>query len=194
MPIRLLRDGTYDRKPWKNGGGITEDVWLFPEGASHDDFDIRLSLAEISQDGPFSSFPGIDRTITLVGGDPFVLEFDDGTRRRMTLLDPFSFDGALTPVSRLDDAPSRDFNVMTRRGRWTHQVAVHRDGGSTNPELEPGAVAVLHAVAGSWQVCGNGHVVQASPRDTVIVQGETGLIVEGEPGSAAIVAILSPAP
>jgi len=193
MPIRLLRDGTYDRKPWKNGGGITEDVWLFPEGASHDDFDIRLSLAEISQDGPFSSFPGIDRTITLVGGDPFVLEFEDGTRRHMTLLDPFSFDGVLTPVSRLDGAPSRDFNVMTRRGRWTHQVAVHRAVGSTNPQLEPGAVAVLHAVAGSWQVCGNGHAVQASPRDTVIVQGETGLLVEGHPGSEAILATLYPA-
>lgn len=194
MPLSLLRDGTYDRKPWKNGGGITEDVWLFPAGATHDDFDIRLSLAEISREGPFSAFPGIDRTITLVGGDPFVLEFDDGTRRRMTMLDPFSFDGALTPGSRLDGAPSRDFNVMTRRGRWSHQVTVHRNGGSIDIELDAGAVAVVHPAAGAWQVRAGRHGATASPRDTVIVQAGTGLIVEGEPGSAAILAILSPAP
>ena len=194
MPLSLLRDGTYDRKPWKNGGGITEDVWLFPEGATHDDFDIRLSLAEISREGPFSAFPGIDRTITLVGGDQFVLEFDDGTRRRMTLLDPFSFDGALTPGSRLDGALSRDFNVMTRRSRWSHQVTVHRNGGSIDVELDAGAVAVVHPAAGAWQVRSGRHCATASPRDTVIVQAETGLIVEGEPGSAAIVAILNPAP
>lgn len=193
MPIRLLRDGTYDRKPWKNGGGITEDVWLFPEGASHDDFDIRLSLAEISQDGPFSSFPGIDRTITLVGGDPFVLSFANGESHRLDRLMPLSFDGLLTPESRLDGEPSRDFNVMTRRGRWTHQVAVHRDGGKINLELEDNTFAVLHAVSGAWQAHANDDVVETGPRDTVIVQGEAGLLVQGLPGSEAIVALLRPA-
>ena len=63
MPIRLLRDGTYDRKPWKNGGGITEDVWLFPEGASHDDFDIRLSLAEISARVGYANSSTLSRLI-----------------------------------------------------------------------------------------------------------------------------------
>jgi environmental stress-induced protein Ves len=193
MPLSLLRDGTYDRKAWKNGGGITEDVWLFPEGSSHDDFDIRLSLAEISQDGTFSSFPGIDRTITLVGGDPFVLSFVNGDGHRLKHLMPLSFDGLLTPASRLDGAPSRDFNVMTRRGRWTHQVAVHRDGGNINLDLDAGSIAVLHAVSGSWQARANGPVAEAGPRDTVIVQGETSLLVEGKPGSEAIVAILRPA-
>jgi environmental stress-induced protein Ves len=193
MPLRLLRDGTYDRKPWKNGGGITEDVWLFPEGESHDNFDIRLSLAEISQDGPFSSFPGIDRTITLVGGDPFVLSFANGDSHRLERLMPLSFDGELTPESRLDGEPSRDFNVMTRRGSWTHQVAVYRDGGSINLELEAGAVAVVHAVSGAWQASANGHVVEAGPRDTLIVEGEPGLLVQGPPDSEAIVAILRPA-
>jgi environmental stress-induced protein Ves len=192
MPLSLLRDGTYDRKAWKNGGGITEDVWLFPEGASHDDFDIRLSLAEISQDGPFSSFPGIDRTITLVGGDPFVLLFGNGESHRLERLVPLSFDGMLTPESRLDGEPSRDFNVMTRRGRWTHQVAVHRDGGNIKLDLEANYVAVLHAVSGSWQARANGNVAEAGPRDTVIVQGEAGLLVQGLPGSEAIVAILRP--
>ncbi len=52
---------------------MTQDVWLWPEAAPQDGFDIRLSLASIDTDGLFSLFPGIDRTITLVGGAPFVL-------------------------------------------------------------------------------------------------------------------------
>ena len=193
MAMSVLRSGAYDRKPWKNGGGITEDVWLFPEGSSHDDFDIRLSLAEISQDGPFSSFPGIDRTITLVGGDPFVLEFADGVAHHLEHLTPFSFDGVLTPRSRLDGEPSRDFNVMTRRGRWSHEVSVCRGAAALTVELAQRAIAVVHAVTGPLQVHTGQQDASASSRDTVIVQGETRLLLKGEPGSEAIVATLRPA-
>ncbi len=192
MALTYLKNGSYDRKPWKNGGGITEDVWLHPQGAGHDGFDIRLSLAEISQDGPFSSFPGIDRTITLVGGDPFVLEFDDGTRRAMVHLEPFSFDGVLTPDSRLDGEPSRDFNVMTRRGRWSHEVAIHRDGGSFTIFPPHGGITIVHAVTGAWQVTAGSMQAIAGARDTVIVQGETQFAVEAAAGSEAIIAALNP--
>jgi uncharacterized protein len=192
MALTHLKNGSYDRKPWKNGGGITEDVWLYPAGAGHDDFDIRLSLAEISQDGPFSSFPGIDRTITLVGGDPFVLDFGDGVRHAMTHLKPLSFDGALTPDSRLDGKPSRDFNVMTRRGRWSHEVAIHRDGGSFTIFAPEHGVTIVHVVSGRWQVRAANMHATAGARDTVIVQGEPHLTVEAAAGSEAIVATLSP--
>ena len=77
MSAKLLRHSTYNRKPWNNGGGTTQDVWLRPGTASQGGFDIRLSLASIDTDGPFSSFPGIDRTITQVAGAPFVLDFGD---------------------------------------------------------------------------------------------------------------------
>ena len=192
MPLNVLRYGTYDRKAWKNGGGITEDVRLFPESATHDDFEIRLSLAEISREGPFSAFAGIDRTITLVGGDPFLLEFDDGTRQRMTQLAPFSFDGALTPVSRLDGAPSRDFNVMTRRGRWTHLATIQRGGEGASLQLDGGAIGIVHAVTGKWRAAAGNSRETLGPRDTLIASGEPGLILEADAGSAAILAILKP--
>ena len=49
--------------PWKNGGGETAEIAVSPPGAALDDFDWRLSMARVETDGPFSAFPGIDRTL-----------------------------------------------------------------------------------------------------------------------------------
>ena len=54
--------------PWKNGGGTTRQVACWPPGAGSDDFDWRVSIATIAASGPFSTFPGIDRTIMLLDG------------------------------------------------------------------------------------------------------------------------------
>jgi len=48
--------------PWRNGGGETREILSWPPGKT--DFDSRASIATIPQDGPFSSFPGNDRSIT----------------------------------------------------------------------------------------------------------------------------------
>ena len=53
--------------PWRNGGGETREIVSWPPGAQ--DFDWRASIATIAQDGPFSAFTGIDRSITLLEGD-----------------------------------------------------------------------------------------------------------------------------
>ncbi len=54
--------------PWKNGGGETVEIAVFPEGAGFKDFGWRISLASVASDGPFSAFPGIDRTLTVIDG------------------------------------------------------------------------------------------------------------------------------
>ncbi len=190
MKTTVLRAGTYEKKPWKNGGGTTEDVWIVPQGAGHDDFDIRLSLATIDRDGPFSAFPGIDRTITLVGGDAFVLDFGNGRQQRMDMLQPFSFDSALTPSSRLTLGPSHDFNVMTRAGRWRHEVKVVRDGG-IDTDLAASSIAVVHVVAGVCDIGTKGTLLSA--RDTGIVSEPGNLKLQLPPGSSVLLAIIQPA-
>ncbi|MEG1056294.1 MAG: HutD family protein, partial [Janthinobacterium sp.] len=52
--------------PWKNGGGSTREIVCFPPGAGMDSFAWRISVATISQAGPFSAFAGIDRQIMLL--------------------------------------------------------------------------------------------------------------------------------
>jgi environmental stress-induced protein Ves len=53
---------------WKNGAGTTREIAVEPAGAGTDDFDWRLSLAEVDRDAPFSAFPGVDRCIVLLRG------------------------------------------------------------------------------------------------------------------------------
>jgi environmental stress-induced protein Ves len=54
--------------PWKNGGDETTEVAAGPPGASLETFDWRISMAHIAQSGPFSLFPGVDRTLAVLSG------------------------------------------------------------------------------------------------------------------------------
>lgn len=116
----MLRSASYRAMPWKNGGGVTHEIAVFPsEGAPQ----WRLSVATIETDGPFSDFTGYDRTIVPLEGRGVTLELSNGER---AVLDrpfrPFPFPGELSVECQLIDGPVRDFNVMTRRGDCTHAV------------------------------------------------------------------------
>jgi environmental stress-induced protein Ves len=63
--MRKLVPADYRVIPWKNGGGTTTEIFIHPEGAGWDTFEWRAGIADIAQSGPFSSFPGIDRSILL---------------------------------------------------------------------------------------------------------------------------------
>ena len=65
---RLVGSSDLVRVPWKNGGGTTAEVAVHPPGAGLDDFDWRISMADVAVDGPFSRFPGVDRTLVLAEG------------------------------------------------------------------------------------------------------------------------------
>lgn len=132
-PFTLLTPQDYATVPWKNGKGVTHDVMLLPEGSGHDDFDIRISLAPITEEGPFSSFPGIDRRITRLSTERLSLVFGDGREVPLERLVPLAFDSALAPVSRLPDGAARVINVMTRRGVYASELEVVRDGRRTVP-------------------------------------------------------------
>ncbi|NNJ76619.1 MAG: HutD family protein [Anderseniella sp.] len=192
MSVNLLRHDTYNRKPWNNGGGMTQDVWLWPEAASQDSFDIRLSLASIDTDGPFSSFPGIDRTITLVGGAPFVLEFGDSHAQRMEFLQPLRFDSVQTPSSRLIEGAASAFNVMTRQGKWTHRVSIIHGGEPSDLTVPRNGIAVLHAVFGNWQVDAGERVVVERLDSVVMEHGQT-MHLDAPSGASAVLAILQAA-
>jgi environmental stress-induced protein Ves len=125
--MRLLRAADRVATPWKNGGGVTREVAAWPPGAGLDAFDWRISLADVAADGPFSTFPGVDRILTVIAGDGLVLEIDG----RTTPLEPdapFAFPGEAAVAARLTVGPIRDLNVMVRRGAWTATVQPWRGG------------------------------------------------------------------
>ncbi|MBY8885272.1 HutD family protein [Streptomyces sp. PTM05] len=132
--------------PWRNGGGSTRGIASFPTGSTLADFDWRVSLAEVEADGPFSAFPGIDRVIMLVDGGGMDLDVD-GATHRLGRFDTLAFDGDATTTCRLPAGPTRDLNLMTRRGRTRGSLrAVDVTGRYETGVDEEGDVTVLVAL------------------------------------------------
>jgi len=135
MPILRLAD--CPAQPWKNGLGRTRALATHPPGAGMDEFLWRVSVAEVESAAPFSTFPGIDRVIALLDGDGFTMAMDDGRRHALTApCVPFAFAGETGVDVALAGGPSRDFNLMLRRGRmrggietWHGSDTRHADAG-----------------------------------------------------------------
>ena len=76
MTMHWLRAESHRRMRWKNGKGETIEVAVHPPGATLETFDWRISMAAVVEDGDFSSFAGIDRTLAVLGGGPLGLTMD----------------------------------------------------------------------------------------------------------------------
>lgn len=123
--MRKLTAGDYQVMPWKNGGGVTTQLAVFPHGAGLDTFDWRVSTAQVASEGPFSRFPGIDRSLAVIRGHGLVLTDAEGECCRMgSGSEPFVFRGEQGIDARLKDGPVVDFNVMTRRPACSHLLEV----------------------------------------------------------------------
>jgi environmental stress-induced protein Ves len=121
--MRILRASDNRQMPWKNGGGVTTEIAVAPSGASVGDFDWRISMATVAADGPFSRFEGVDRTLSVLSGEGLELAVESAPHVRLTPASkPYPFPGDATASAKLIAGPVIDFNVMTRRGRWTHSV------------------------------------------------------------------------
>lgn len=118
--------------PWKNGGGSTTTIAVGPLGAGFEDFDWRVSLATISEDGPFSRFPGVDRTLALVDGAGMTLDIDGSERVNISASGPvLAFDGESRVLVKLHGGATLDFNAMTRSERCYHQFGRRRVVGTS---------------------------------------------------------------
>ncbi|PRD42619.1 HutD-family protein [Phyllobacterium phragmitis] len=145
--MSLLRAEDHRRMPWKNGGGETTEIAVFPQGAGFADFGWRVSMAKVAGDGPFSHFPGIDRTLAILDGNGLELTFGDGNRAFLDAdADPLSFPADITVDARLSDGPITDLNVMTRRGTVTHKVSrIEIDGAIERQTAGMPTLALCHS-------------------------------------------------
>ena len=108
-------------QPWRNGGGRTRELLAWPEA---EDWRLRISLADIESDGPFSAFPGVTRWFTVVQGQGVVLRFGGRTETLGAGSAPLRFDGGSAPGCSLIDGPTRDLNLMLRGGEGVMQPVV----------------------------------------------------------------------
>ena len=98
-------------QPGRNGGGSTQELLAWPAAA---EWVLRISVARIASNGPFSAYPGIERWFAVLGGEGVVMRF---AQRRALLSagsEPLRFDGAAPPLCELLDGPTQDLNLMVR--------------------------------------------------------------------------------
>lgn len=183
--LGILRFAELPVVPWRNGGGVTREV-VTSRGSGPHGFDWRISIADVSQPGPFSVFPGVDRVIILVEGERMDLVVD-GVVHVLGLHEPFRFDGASPSSCALPAGPTRDLNVMTRGDRLSAAVAI-RDLSETRPIAVAGN-QVLVLLTGSAVVAGADESrAELSPLDAVCPSGLHLRLVTGS-GRVAVVRI-----
>ena len=180
----VIRAADLVAMPWKNGGGVTREVAVQPPGAGFDAFDWRLSMADITQDGPFSPLPGVDRVLILMQGGGLVL--DGIAPQPMQAGDRADFPGEAAVTGRLTAGPVRDLNLMLRRGRMRAEVrAVTLEGRLALDLTGPQTLLVLRE--GPLD-CGG---LRAGRQDTLVL-GAGLAVVEGS-AELVVIGLIPPA-
>jgi environmental stress-induced protein Ves len=156
---RILRASDRDWQPWANGGGVSAVLFESLEGGAPR---VRIALAAIDRDGPFSDYSGFERTLLHAGGPPLVLVVD-GVRHTLSRADQLVFDGG-APVEALDvRGPVSALNLMLRHDS-TGTIVV-RDG--TDLDLVAGAGTTLALLlSGAPTVAGR----PLAPLDAVLLE------------------------
>jgi environmental stress-induced protein Ves len=187
--MRIMRAASYRRMPWKNGGGETTEIAVWPQDAGLDDFGWRVSMARVERDGPFSAFPGVDRTLSIIEGVGLRLAVAGRPAAELDgKAEPFVFPADQPTDSTLLGGPVTDLNVMTGRGRFTHRV--RRIGISGKAEIVSDAdTAILLCRSGSVAVTAAGRTGRLGPLDSLMLDGSH-TTVEAEAGRTAMLFLI----
>lgn len=163
--LALVPPGSRRTMAWRNGGGVTHELWKEGDGVAG--FGLRVSIAEVAADGPFSRFEGVDRVILLLEGRGFTLRRADGLELGFpTPLVPYAFAGEDGYHCALHDGPVLDFNVMADRATRRAGVSHHGPGATRanllyalaagrigEDEVEAGTLAAVEGVVVTTVPC-----------------------------------------
>lgn len=161
--IALLRGADRVATPWKNGGGMTREVAIWPPRSTLNDFDWRVSIAEVHDAGPFSPFEGIDRTLVILEGC-LALTFGDRAVELHPGSAPFAFAGDLSCAGRPIGGAVTDLNVMTRRGACTAHIRRIAAGTASLT-----AASTLVVASAPTAIRLGAHALSLAPFDAVLI-------------------------
>ncbi len=123
--MEIIRFADIHPEPWRNGGGVTRELASHPKAASAQDgaWDWRVSIAEVSKAGEFSTFPGMERVITIIDGELLLLTVD-GSEHPLEKYRPFRFSGEAASSATLPTGDIRDLNVIARKGAFKGYTSI----------------------------------------------------------------------
>lgn len=108
--MQLLNAADYVSMPWANGRGTTLEIARFPATGQ---WQWRLSLATVSEDGPFSVMPGVQRSLVVAKGAGMGLTVA-GQHIEVGEFGMVQFVGDDDTSCALVDGPVQDLNLMVR--------------------------------------------------------------------------------
>ncbi|SFK36017.1 hypothetical protein SAMN04487938_0456 [Lysobacter sp. cf310] len=163
----------YRRERWRNQLGWTREILRLDAAArpvDGDDWDWRLSIAEIERDAAFSAFPGIDRELVLLSGNGLRLRFDDGELHELLPPhDKLRFAGERVVHGELIDGTTHDFNLMWRRERVQAQLWHRPLVGPMVIFAEPGQTWAVHLIAGQARFADDTGLPPLAAGDTAVL-------------------------
>ena len=179
MTLHEVRLDACPPQPWRNGGGLTHELLAWPAaraqpggasgsiggtGNAVEGWLVRVSVAQIGRNGPFSPFPGVDRGFAVLEGAGVALDFGGAAARAgervLTAEDEaLDFPGEDAPGCRLLGGATLDLNLMGRReaGRIGMRRAAAGStlaGAHAWRGVYAHGPATLHTPAGARQLAG----------------------------------------
>ena len=172
--------------PWRNGKGVQYEIVAdgplsegplsegpLPDGPLPDGWTWRVSTADIEQDVPFSSYPGVHRDFCVAVGDGVLLTID-GVEHRCELGSVTNFEGEAEVTAALIGGTVRALNLMRVLDGPTESWRILRVGESATP------VHVVVALAEGAIVRIAGETVRMAPLDALLeCDGETVVVDSG---------------
>jgi hypothetical protein len=188
--FRIIRAEDLAVVPWKNGGGVTTEIAAGAPRADDQDWTWRVSVADVAASGPFSEFPGIDRTIAVIEGNGMDLQFDDGRMVPLELNQPADFDGGDAVTGILRDDAIRDFNVMVDRRYYSTRLDIAQKMETVPCRLSAGSVLLIHVLNGACAVACGGQDDPLGPDESAIFEGVAQVSVSVRAGARVAIVTL----
>ena len=163
--------------PWRNGMGVTREIAR--EASVGGEFLWRLSLATVASSGPFSSYAGFSRSVTLIEGGGFRLHVGD--QDPMVLDSPGAtalFPGDAATRCSLIDGASTDLSLIVREPGSIISVIRIQGAERIAVPLDSGAVKAVFCLGDGTRLLLSGDPIpggrmgtelQLAPHDTVLL-------------------------
>ena len=171
MSIEIQRAVDRTPQPWKNGLGVQYEITC--DGTLPDDWTWRLSTADITQDVPFSVFPGVNREFCVADGNGVVLNIN-GVDHRCEPGSITKFRGDDVVFATLIDGPMRALNLMVRDGAAEKHLQLLCAGASIDMTKAKAIVAINGAV----KLQQNGGEVVLETLDSLVVLNSENFVGE----------------
>jgi len=193
--LTILSPETFKTIPWKNGLGHTTELAI-NSGGNLDNFNWRLSIASVVNDGDFSNFSGYQRNLVLIEGEGLILDHRNGDIDEVTnLLDIAHFDGGSKTHGSLVNGGIKDFNIMTNENSFTAEVNCYVKQHSANFALITNKLIFAYSLTNEMHIghsskpiasvpvghlaqLQTNHVSESHQQDTTVISGQNMILIE----------------